>query len=252
MRIFQNLINAWRGHCHQQNHSCEECFTALKTASEIYRDHFLAGFSLGNGGEFDTWQIMQEQTLRNFLGSALEWLSHYHGGSGDLETAIGSVKRWLSLDPLNEPAHVLLMKLFAQNGQRAAAIRQFEECKKVLLTELSLSPQAETIQTLKSILDNKNSSRLVIPLLTFPNQIGCQNIIFPSKRFHLWDARSWRMILSKTFTIQAAACSPSPGQVGVVNHAWRSKLPENICKNFPMGSISSSLRHANWLRKLSE
>ncbi len=141
VRIFQNLINAWRGHCHQQNHSCEECFTALKTASEIYRDHFLAGFSLGNGGEFDTWQIMQEQTLRNFLGSALEWLSHYHGGSGDLETAIGSAKRWLSLDPLNEPAHVLLMKLFAQNGQRAAAIRQFEECKKVLLTELDLHPK---------------------------------------------------------------------------------------------------------------
>lgn len=160
VRIFQNLINVWRGHCHRKNHSCEECFVAVKTAGEIYRDHFLAGFSLGDSGEFDTWQTMQEQTLRNLLGSALEWLAHYHSGQGDLETAIASARRWLSLDTLNEPAHILLMQLLAKDGQRTAAMRQFEECEKVLLTELGLPPQAETIQTIKSILDQQEQQSI--------------------------------------------------------------------------------------------
>ncbi len=64
VRMFQDLITAWRKHCHRQDYSCEECFTTLNTASEIYRDHFLAGFSLAGGGGFDTWQALQEQTLR--------------------------------------------------------------------------------------------------------------------------------------------------------------------------------------------
>jgi predicted ATPase/DNA-binding SARP family transcriptional activator/Tfp pilus assembly protein PilF len=154
VRIFHNLISKWRGHCQQQNHFCEECFVALKTASEIYRDHFLAGFNL-DGGEFDAWQTLQEQTLRNLLGSALKWLTLYHSGNGDLETAIAVARRWLGLDPLNEPAHILLMQLLAKSGQRAAAMRQFEECEKVLLTELGLPPQAETIQIFKSILNQQ-------------------------------------------------------------------------------------------------
>ena len=185
VRIYQNLINAWRGHCHRQNHSCEECFIALKTASEIYHDHFLAGFSLGEGGEFDTWQTMQEQTLRNLLGSALEWLSHYHSGHGDLETAMVSARRWLSLDSLNEPAHVLLMKLFAKNGQRAAALRQFEECEKVLLTELDLSPQAETIQTIKSILDQQEQQSIGHPatFISEPEVLPIHNLPFQTIPF---------------------------------------------------------------------
>lgn len=153
VRIFKNLINTWHKHCYWRNNSCEECFAALKTASEIYRDHFLAGFSLDDGGEFDAWQTLQEQTLSNLLSSALEWLSHYHSGQGNLEESITCARRWLSLDQLNEPAHVLLMQLFAKNGQRAAAMRQFEECEKALLVELNLLPEAATIQTFKAIRD---------------------------------------------------------------------------------------------------
>ncbi len=155
VRMFQDLITAWYEHHHWQNYSCEECFTALNTASEIYRDHFLAGFSLADGGGFDTWQSLQEQTLRDRLGSALEWLSHYHSAHGKIEPAIGCSRRWLDLDPLNEPAHILLIQLFARSGQRAAAMRQYEECEKLLLSELGLPPQAETIQAFKSILDQR-------------------------------------------------------------------------------------------------
>ncbi len=152
VRMFQDLITAWREHRHRQTYSCEECFTALNTASKIYRDHFLAGFSLADSGEFDNWQTLQEQTLRSSLGSALEWLSQYYSAHGDMEPAIGCAKRWLSLDSLNESAHILLMQLFAKSGKRASVVRQFEECERVLLAELGLQPQAETIRMFKSLL----------------------------------------------------------------------------------------------------
>ena len=185
VRIFQNSINAWRRHCYRRTYACEECFAALKTASEIYRYHFLSGFSLDDGGEFDTWQTVQEQTLRNHLSSALEWLSHYHSGQGNIEAAIASARRWLSLDLLNEPSHVLLMQLFARSGQRAAAVRQFEECEKVLLSELGLPPQVETIQAYKSILDGeeKQSSGQRASSISDPERTPKHNLPFQTIPF---------------------------------------------------------------------
>jgi predicted ATPase len=45
---------------------------------------------------------------------------------------------------LNEPAHCLLMRLYAQSGQRTAALRQYEICVQVLQNELGAAPQLET------------------------------------------------------------------------------------------------------------
>jgi predicted ATPase len=50
----------------------------------------------------------------------------------------------VALDPLHEPAQQALMWAYAQAGQRAAALRQYEECTRVLEEELGLPPAPET------------------------------------------------------------------------------------------------------------
>jgi hypothetical protein len=50
----------------------------------------------------------------------------------------------LVLDPLHEPAHRALMQLYEWAGQRAAALRQYQRCARVLQADLGEAPQAET------------------------------------------------------------------------------------------------------------
>jgi predicted ATPase len=50
----------------------------------------------------------------------------------------------VALDPLHEPAQRVLMETYAEAGQRAAALRQYDECVGILAEELGLSPSEET------------------------------------------------------------------------------------------------------------
>jgi predicted ATPase/Tfp pilus assembly protein PilF len=48
------------------------------------------------------------------------------------------------MDPWREEAHRQLMLLLARSGQRSAALRQYETCRRILADELGVEPGAET------------------------------------------------------------------------------------------------------------
>jgi DNA-binding SARP family transcriptional activator len=70
----------------------------------------------------------------------LEQLAEAYSTRQVFEPAIIYARRWLSLDPLNEPAHRQLMQLYAQTNQRAAALRQYRECSRLLQEEATDLP----------------------------------------------------------------------------------------------------------------
>src|SRR5260370_762935 len=51
--------------------------------------------------------------------------------------------RLLALDPTRETGHRALMRLYAAQGERAAAIRQYQLCMATLRRELGVQPAAE-------------------------------------------------------------------------------------------------------------
>jgi DNA-binding SARP family transcriptional activator/predicted ATPase len=116
----------------------------LEAAASLYRGDFLAGLSLKDSPEFDEWQFFQTESLRQELASVLERLSRELASQAAFDAAIGHARRWLSLDPLREPAHRWLMRLYALAGHRAAALRQYQECAELLRKELAAEPEAET------------------------------------------------------------------------------------------------------------
>jgi predicted ATPase/DNA-binding SARP family transcriptional activator len=116
----------------------------LETAAALQQGDFLAGFSLKDSAAFDEWQFFQAETLRGELAGVLERLSGLLADQGAYAPAIIHARRWVALDPLHEPAQRRLMRLYAQAGQRAAAIRQYQECAQILKAELAASPEAET------------------------------------------------------------------------------------------------------------
>lgn len=116
----------------------------LMKASDLYRDDFMTGFTLPDCPEFDDWQFFQAESLRQSFASTLEMLIQKLSNQQDFEAAIPYGRRWLALDPLHEPAHRKLMQLYAQSGQQAAALRQYDQCRQILEDELGISPSQKT------------------------------------------------------------------------------------------------------------
>lgn len=117
----------------------------LEEAVALYRGDFLAGFSLTDSPAFDDWQFFQAESTRQSMSSALDRLVTEYTVSGALDQAIGHARHCLALDNLHEPAHRTLMRLYARSGRQAAALRQAEECARLLAEELGVDPEAETL-----------------------------------------------------------------------------------------------------------
>ena len=116
----------------------------LAAAVALYRGDFLQGFSLRDSPQFDDWQAAEADALRTDLGDALSRLAAAAERDGDISAAIAHLKRRLTVDPLHEPAHRDLMRLYARSGDRAAALRQYHEAARVLDKELGVAPLEET------------------------------------------------------------------------------------------------------------
>jgi DNA-binding SARP family transcriptional activator len=117
---------------------------ALGEAATLFSASFLEGFSLRDSPAFDDWQVGEAGALERELATALRRLVARLAARGDYEQAIPHARRWLELDPLHEPAHRELIRLYAWSGDRAAALNQYRECVRTLSQELGVAPVAET------------------------------------------------------------------------------------------------------------
>ncbi len=152
---FQGYLAECRKHNHPASEVCSACIEPLTKVVKLYRDDFMAGFSLHDSSNFDDWQFYQADSLRRDLASALERLVLCHSAYAGFETAITYARRWLTIDRLHEPAHRYLMQLYAWSGQRAAAIHQYQECVQILDEELGVTPLEATVQLYEAIKDNQ-------------------------------------------------------------------------------------------------
>lgn len=138
-----------------------ESLPALEAAVALYTDDFLAGFTLPDCPDFDAWQRYQTETQRAKCIAALARLSCSYAAQGDTNyrTAIEYARRWVTMDPLHEPAHRQLMQIYAWTGQQAAALHQYQECARVLQEELGVPPSAKTTDLCNRIRYGVETSR---------------------------------------------------------------------------------------------
>lgn len=130
---------------------CGECLAELSDAAALYRGDFMAGFSLRDSPDFDEWQFQQTEALRRELAEALEALTRGYAAEGDYRAGLEPARRWVALDPLHEPAQRMLIKLYAWAGQSAAAQRAYQECRRLLETELGAAPEPETTRLYEAV-----------------------------------------------------------------------------------------------------
>src|SRR5438445_512194 len=71
-------------------------------------------------------------------------LGRLHEERGEAAEAIGVLGRVIEAEPAHEGAHVGLMRLYAQRGQRHEALRQYQQLAAALSRELDAKPDAAT------------------------------------------------------------------------------------------------------------
>jgi len=117
----------------------------LTAAVALYQGDFLEGFYVLNGPTLEEWALRQRGRLRERVLHALQSLAAAYIQQGSHNRATTTLHQLLALEPWREEAHCQLMRLYAQSGQRAAALAQYESCRQVLADELAVEPDAETL-----------------------------------------------------------------------------------------------------------
>lgn len=143
---FAGLIAEVRGHAHERPLHCPACRARLRAAADLYRGDFLQGFHLAAAPDFETWHLTQREALRHEMAWVLRMLTDPQDRIDGIvdATVVRDAQRWIEIDPLNETAHHTLMELFAAQGRRADALRQYHACAALLQAELGVAPAPET------------------------------------------------------------------------------------------------------------
>jgi DNA-binding SARP family transcriptional activator len=116
----------------------------LEAAAGLFCGELMEGFGLRDSPAFEDWQRGEADALRRELAAVLGRLVERTG-------SLVHAARWLELDPLHEPAHRALIRLYAANGDRAAALAQYRDCVRVLTRELGVPPLEETTRLYEAI-----------------------------------------------------------------------------------------------------
>jgi pimeloyl-ACP methyl ester carboxylesterase/DNA-binding SARP family transcriptional activator len=127
---------------------------ALEQAIALYRGDLLAGLTVKEE-PWEAWLRSERAQLRDRAMEGLARLLAEQRQVGQVQLAIGTAHRLLALDLLQEPVHRTLMALYAQLGQRGAALRQYQECVNVVQRELGVEPEIETRQLYREILQRR-------------------------------------------------------------------------------------------------
>jgi DNA-binding SARP family transcriptional activator/nucleoside-triphosphatase THEP1 len=121
---------------------------ALEQAATLYRGDLLPSC-------YDDWIVPYREQLQQQAIAALDTLVTLlttQGGKGDNCSAIAYAQQLQRIDPLYEPAYCHLMRLHAQQGDRASALRVYHQCMTTLQAELGVNPSPTTCKLYEELL----------------------------------------------------------------------------------------------------
>jgi DNA-binding SARP family transcriptional activator len=131
VRFVEEAESAWRAH------DQDRALPAAATAANLARRPLLPA-------ERGLWIERRREDLRATLLRALDLLVDGLAGSPFEQDALRHAKEALAVDPYRENGYVRLMRLHLSRGERAEALRVYEQCRVTLADELGVRPSSET------------------------------------------------------------------------------------------------------------
>jgi len=117
----------------------------LAQAIKLYRGDFLEEF-------YYNWIEELQSYYRDLYLDALKDLLAYHAERNDQDLVIRYGQMLLARDAYQEDVHCRVMEAFVRSGNRAAAIDQFDNLRKMLRRELGVDPLPATIAKYEALI----------------------------------------------------------------------------------------------------
>ena len=123
--------------------ACEE--QRWEDALQLYRGDFLADLFVPTASpEFDNWLVFERERLRERALGAATALAARHRHRGELSLAAQWSRRAMALAPDDECLLRTHLELLSDAGDRAGAVRAYENFATFLHRELAVTPSAPT------------------------------------------------------------------------------------------------------------
>ena len=126
---------------------------ALARAAALNIGGLLEGLEVKEKG-FEDWVGAERLRLGELAADVLAKLSRHQADAGDTDSALETAKRLTTVDPLSEEGHRTLMRLYAGNGKRAQALKQFKTLEATLRSELNAEPEPKARSLYEKIQSN--------------------------------------------------------------------------------------------------
>jgi DNA-binding SARP family transcriptional activator len=135
---------------------------AMERAAALYQGELLDGLGVEEPA-FEEWLLAERERLRELALEALAQLLAHESKAGMTQRAIQTATRLLALDPLQEVVHRTLMRLYARQGRRAAALKQYQTCTQLLVRELGAKPEYQTRQLYLELKERRDAATSAEP-----------------------------------------------------------------------------------------
>jgi len=142
--VYEEQLGGCSVHRGRRDHLCPDCMAMAAQAVNLYRGPFLEGFFLKDSAAFEDWLLGHRELLQHETITVLQQLADFHERRGEYDLAGQYARRQIDIEPWREEAHRQLMRVLAYQGQRAAALHQYELLREQLWEELAVEPMPES------------------------------------------------------------------------------------------------------------
>jgi len=203
---------------------------SLERASQLYGGPLVDGLVIREES-FEDWLRNERTRLAGLAWDAMARLASRCGESGDHQSAVAVLQRWLALDPACEDAHRRLIEALAALGRHSAAEQQYQVCRDALTRHLGVGPSAQTVAVFEAIRERhadaqapassatraaRHPALAVLPFGVSPGHADLEatarsvsaDLTAMLARASGWEVAAWQSVLA------GAAASSDPRAVG--------------------------------------
>jgi serine/threonine protein kinase len=170
---------------------------------------------------YDDWLTPIRDEFRQQTSAALKRLSELAEERSDLTTAIAWSEKLVARDPLSEVNYQTLIRLHDANRDRAAALRAYHQCMRVLRRELGVEPGPATVALFERVLRAPAGGNAEKTVRMAPRPQTARTLVGREKE---WAALAAEWMAAAEEGPRMAVISGEPG-IG------KSRLAEELCQS---------------------
>ena len=122
-----------------------------RAAMELYRGELLPSFTVSDAPEFENWVSDRRRGLAQRAADACLQIADEAERQQDDAATLKWLRRAVSLQPFYETAHQRLIATLDRTGDRAGALRAFEQLRRLLDQEFGVEPAAESLALMQAV-----------------------------------------------------------------------------------------------------